>query len=59
MRRSKDTFLASRNLWLLKQGKRSMALFVVALHTLAAESEWNDPSLKGAFYNALIDRLKD
>lgn len=54
----KNSDLASRQLWSLKQGNGPVADFAVEFCTLAAESEWNDP-LNGAFYNALNERMKD
>lgn len=36
-----------------------MAYLAVDFRTLAAEAGWNAPALKGAFLNALNDKLKD
>lgn len=43
----------------LKQGKRSVAEFSVDFRILAAESGWNRPALKSAFFQALNENVKD
>lgn len=50
---------AAKKLWTLKQGNRSAAELVIEFRTLAADSGWNAPALKGAFLHALCEKLKD
>jgi len=50
---------ASKKLWSLKQGSRSVADFAIDFRTLATESGWNEPALKGAFLHSLNEKLKD
>lgn len=42
-----------------EQGNRSVVDFAVEFRMLAEESGWNDSALKGAFYHALNERVKD
>uniref|UniRef100_A0A3B5PP23 Retrotransposon gag domain-containing protein n=1 Tax=Xiphophorus maculatus TaxID=8083 RepID=A0A3B5PP23_XIPMA len=51
--------VASKRIWGLRQGNKSVADFAVEFRTLGTEAGWNEPALKGAFQQALNDRLKD
>ena len=50
---------AARGLLNLAQGGRTVADYSIEFRTIAAESNWNAPSLFDAFYNGLSDRIKD
>uniref|UniRef100_A0A3B5QH33 CCHC-type domain-containing protein n=1 Tax=Xiphophorus maculatus TaxID=8083 RepID=A0A3B5QH33_XIPMA len=50
---------ASKRLLKLRQGSRSAAEFSVEFRTLAADTKWNDEALKGVYYQALTEALKD
>uniref|UniRef100_A0A3B5QIN5 Retrotransposon gag domain-containing protein n=1 Tax=Xiphophorus maculatus TaxID=8083 RepID=A0A3B5QIN5_XIPMA len=50
---------ASKRIWNLRQGNRSVADFAIDFRTIGTESGWNEPALTGAFQHALNDKLKD
>uniref|UniRef100_A0AAY5KUW2 CCHC-type domain-containing protein n=1 Tax=Esox lucius TaxID=8010 RepID=A0AAY5KUW2_ESOLU len=50
---------ASKRLYSLHQGVRSVAEYAVEFRTLAEESGWNGEALQAGFYNGLSEQLKD
>lgn len=56
--KSTDTEITCK-LWSLKQRRNSVAEFPIDFRTLTASSGWNIQVLKGAFFNALNEELKD
>lgn len=50
---------AARGLFGLQQGIRSVSDYSIDFHTMAAESDWNQASLRDAFYHGLSSRVKD
>lgn len=50
---------ATKRLWSLKQENRSVAEFAIEFRTLAADSGWNQPALKGALHHSLNEKIKD
>uniref|UniRef100_A0A8C6M1B8 CCHC-type domain-containing protein n=1 Tax=Nothobranchius furzeri TaxID=105023 RepID=A0A8C6M1B8_NOTFU len=57
--RSETQADVAKRLWLLQQGRQTVADFSLDFRTIAAASTWNEDSLKGAFVQALNDRIKD
>lgn len=51
--------VASKRIWDLRQGNKSVADFAVEFRTLGTAAGWNEPALKGAFQHALNEKLKD
>uniref|UniRef100_A0A1A8BFW1 CCHC-type domain-containing protein n=2 Tax=Nothobranchius kadleci TaxID=1051664 RepID=A0A1A8BFW1_NOTKA len=49
----------AKRLWNLRQGKQSVADFAIEFRTLASASTLDEDSLKGAFSQALNERLQD
>uniref|UniRef100_A0A3Q2EGQ2 Ty3 transposon capsid-like protein domain-containing protein n=1 Tax=Cyprinodon variegatus TaxID=28743 RepID=A0A3Q2EGQ2_CYPVA len=54
-----DQAIDSRALFSLKQGNSSVADFSVNFRVKAAASGWNQSALKGAFFMALNEQIKD
>lgn len=50
---------ASRELFRIRQGRRSVADHSIDFRTLARRSSWNTPSLVDAFLHSLADYMKD
>lgn len=50
---------AAKSLVALKQGRRSVLDYAIEFRTLAANSSWNQPALVDAFYNGLMETIKD
>uniref|UniRef100_A0A3B5PZQ8 CCHC-type domain-containing protein n=1 Tax=Xiphophorus maculatus TaxID=8083 RepID=A0A3B5PZQ8_XIPMA len=49
----------SRDLWILKQGQRTVSEFAVDFRIKAAASGWNPSALKSAYFHALSEQIKD
>lgn len=43
----------------LRQGKRTVAEYIIDFRTVAAEAGWPDPALRGIFLQLLNDQMKD
>ncbi|KAI3358253.1 hypothetical protein L3Q82_003251 [Scortum barcoo] len=56
---SSPTLEASRALFGLRQRSRRVIDYAIEFRTLAADSGWNFPAIKGAFINGLNDDIKD
>ncbi|KAI3377243.1 hypothetical protein L3Q82_008481, partial [Scortum barcoo] len=50
---------ASRALFELRQKSRRVMDYAIEFRTLATDSGWNSPAIKGAFVNGLNDDIKD
>ena len=50
---------ATRQLFWIGQGQRSISDYAIEFRTLAASAEWGERELHGAYYNGLTERLLD
>uniref|UniRef100_A0A3Q2QA15 Retrotransposon gag domain-containing protein n=1 Tax=Fundulus heteroclitus TaxID=8078 RepID=A0A3Q2QA15_FUNHE len=50
---------ASRGLFALRQGNRSVAEYIIDFHLLSSESTWNEDALMDVFYRGLNEGVKD
>uniref|UniRef100_A0A3Q3ALW9 Ty3 transposon capsid-like protein domain-containing protein n=1 Tax=Kryptolebias marmoratus TaxID=37003 RepID=A0A3Q3ALW9_KRYMA len=54
-----DQTSASRELWNLKQGQRTVSDFAIDFRIKAAASKWDAVALKSAYFHALSEEIKD